>query len=57
MFILNKKSLFFISVAIVVGVEYYRVETPSFVDYLEMNPIKFKFNEIGKKYFFKLVSY
>jgi hypothetical protein len=42
-------------VAVVVGVEYYRVETSSFVGYLEMNPIKFKFSEIGKKYFFKLV--
>jgi len=57
MLILSKKSLFFVFVAVVVGVEYYRVETPSFVGYLEMNPIMFKFSEIGKKYFLKLVYY
>ena len=55
MLILSKKSLFLILVAVFVGVEYYHVEEPSFVSYLQMNPIKFRFNEIAKKYSFKLV--
>ena len=55
MLILSKKSLLLILVAVFVGFEYDHVEEPSFVSYLEMNPIKFKLNEIAKKYSFKLV--
>ena len=52
----NKISVLVILVAAFVGYEYYQVEVPSFVDYLEWDPVRFKFNEIGKKYFFKIVQ-
>ncbi len=51
----NKKSIFILLVAIYLGYEYYNVIVPGYLEYLEVDPILFRFREIFVKNLFRIV--
>ena len=53
---LNKKEIAITFIAIYIGIEYYNIPIPSFVQYHEMSVFSYRLNTILSRVYFQFVS-